>query len=148
VIRYACLIALRGVYETLVERGAYADGGDGRRAAAIDLAEMLVEQGMRSVRPGPGRRAGARSLERHVPLSNWCGPPDLGETRWNCSTGVAVTRRRTQEVGRDGQRTGRTFRTRRESTGRGWPWVRTELRPSEHAVAPGAFVAFGWNPVR
>ena len=93
------LIALRGVYETASwneERMQMA--ADGPAAAAIDLAEMLVEQGM------PFRQAHAligglvrESLERHVPLVELVAAhPDLGETATELlEPGVAVTRRRT-----------------------------------------------------
>ena len=71
---------------------------DGPAAAAIDLAEMLVEQGM------PFRQAHAlvgglvrESLERHVPLVELVAAhPDLGEAAVELlEPGVAVTRRRT-----------------------------------------------------
>ena len=93
------LIAMRGVYETASwneERMQAA--ADGPAAAAIDLAEMLVEQGM------PFRQAHAligglvrESLERHVPLVELVAAhPDLGETAVELlEPGVAVTRRRT-----------------------------------------------------
>ena len=93
------LIALRGVYETVAwneERMQRA--ADGPAAAAIDLAEMLVEQGM------PFRAAHAlvgalvrESLERHVPLVELVAAhPDLGEAAVVLlEPGVAVTRRRT-----------------------------------------------------
>jgi argininosuccinate lyase len=93
------LIALRGVYETVSwneERMQAA--ADGPAAAAIDLAEMLVEQGM------PFRQAhsliGAlvrESLERHVPLVELVAAhPELGDAAVELlEPGVAVTRRRT-----------------------------------------------------
>jgi argininosuccinate lyase len=93
------LIALRGVYETLTwheERMQAA--ADGQAAAAIDLAEMLVEQGM------PFRQAHAligglvrESLERHVPLVELVtAHPELGDAATDLlEPGVAVTRRRT-----------------------------------------------------
>ena len=93
------LIALRGVYETVTwneERMQAAADGPG--AAAIDLAEMLVEGGM------PFRQAHAligglvrESLERHVPLTELVeAHPDLGEAAVELlEPGVAVTRRRT-----------------------------------------------------
>jgi argininosuccinate lyase len=93
------LIALRGVYETVTwneERMQAAADGPG--AAAIDLAEMLVEGGM------PFRQAHAligglvrESLERHVPLTELVeAHPDLGEAAVGLlEPGVAVTRRRT-----------------------------------------------------
>ena len=93
------LIALRGVYETASwneERMQAA--ADGPAASAIDLAEMLVEQGM------PFRQAHAlvgglvrESLERHVPLVELVAAhPDLGEAAVELlEPGVAVTRRRT-----------------------------------------------------
>ena len=71
---------------------------DGPAASAIDLAEMLVEQGM------PFRQAHAligglvrESLERHVPLVELVAAhPDLGEAAVELlEPGVAVTRRRT-----------------------------------------------------
>ena len=93
------LVALRGVYETVTwneERMQRA--ADGPAAAAIDLAEMLVEQGM------PFRQAHALvggmvrdSLERHVPLVELVAAhPELGEAAVELlEPGVAVTRRRT-----------------------------------------------------
>jgi argininosuccinate lyase len=93
------LVALRGVYETVTwneERMQAA--ADGPAAAAIDLAEMLVEQGM------PFRQAHAligglvrESLERHVPLNELVAAhPELGEAAVGLlEPGVAVTRRRT-----------------------------------------------------
>jgi argininosuccinate lyase len=93
------LIALRGVYDTVTfneERMQAA--ADGPAAAAIDLAEMLVEQGM------PFRQAHSligglvsESLERHVPLVELVAAhPDLGEAAVELlEPGVAVTRRRT-----------------------------------------------------
>ncbi len=95
----SALAALRGVYDTVVwheERMAAA--ADGPAAAAVDLAEMLVEQGM------PFRQAHAligglvrESLERHVPLVELVeAHPDLGEAATELlEPGVAVTRRRT-----------------------------------------------------
>ncbi len=71
---------------------------DGPAASAIDLAEMLVEQGM------PFRQAHAligglvrESLERHVPLVELVAAhPDLGDAATELlEPGVAVTRRRT-----------------------------------------------------
>jgi argininosuccinate lyase len=93
------LMALRGVYDTVTwneERMQAA--ADGPAGAAIDLAEMLVEQGM------PFRQAhsliGALvrdSLERHVPLVELVAAhPDLGEAAVVLlEPGVAVTRRST-----------------------------------------------------
>ncbi len=93
------LAALRGLYDTVTwneERMAAA--ADGPAASAIDLAEMLVEQGM------PFRQAHAligslvrESLERHVPLVELVAAhPDLGESATDLlEPGVAVTRRRT-----------------------------------------------------
>ena len=86
------LRALRGVYETASwneERMQAA--ADGPAAAAVDLAEMLVEQGM------PFRQAHAlvgglvrESLERHVPLVELVAAhPDLGEA----ASGAAGARR-------------------------------------------------------
>jgi argininosuccinate lyase len=93
------LVALRGVYDTVTwneERMQRA--ADGPAAAAIDLAEMLVEQGM------PFRQAHALvgamvrdSLERHVPLVELVAAhPELGDAAVELlEPGVAVTRRRT-----------------------------------------------------
>jgi argininosuccinate lyase len=93
------LVALRGVYDTVAwheERMQAA--ADGPAAAAIDLAELLVTQGM------PFRQAHALvggmvrdSLERHVPLVELVAAhPALGEAAVELlEPGVAVTRRRT-----------------------------------------------------
>ena len=93
------LIALRGLYETVTwneERMQAA--ADNQAASAIDLAELLVEQGM------PFRQAHAligglvrESLERHVPLVELVAAhPDLGDAAVELlEPGVAVTRRRT-----------------------------------------------------
>jgi argininosuccinate lyase len=93
------LAALRGVYETVTwneERMQAA--ADGPAASAIDLAELLVEQGM------PFRQAHAligglvrESLERHVPLAELVAThPELGDAAVELlEPGVAVTRRRT-----------------------------------------------------
>ena len=79
-------------------RSACRSAADGPAASAIDLAEMLVEQGM------PFRQAHAlvgglvrESLERHVPLVELVAAhPDLGEAAVELlEPGVAVTRRRT-----------------------------------------------------
>ena len=79
-------------------RSACSRRRTGRRPSAIDLAEMLVEQGM------PFRQAHAlvgglvrESLERHVPLVELVAAhPDLGEAAVELlEPGVAVTRRRT-----------------------------------------------------
>ena len=71
---------------------------DGPAASAIDLAEMLVEQGM-PFRQAHGLIGGLvrESLERHVPLVELVAAhPDLGETAVELlEPGVAVTRRRT-----------------------------------------------------
>jgi argininosuccinate lyase len=93
------LAALRGLYATVVwNEDRMASAADGPAAAAIDLAEMLVEQGM------PFRQAHAligglvrESLERHVPLVELVAAhPDLGEAATDLlEPGVAVTRRRT-----------------------------------------------------
>ena len=93
------LIALRGVYETATwNEERMQKAADGPAASAIDLAEMLVEQGM------PFRQAHAligglvrESLERHVPLVELVAAhPDLGEAATELlEPGVAVTRRRT-----------------------------------------------------
>jgi argininosuccinate lyase len=93
------LIALRGVYDTVTwNEERMQSAADGPAAAAIDLAEMLVEQGM------PFRQAHALvggmvrdSLERHVPLVELVAAhPALGEAAVELlEPGVAVTRRRT-----------------------------------------------------
>ncbi len=93
------LIALRGVYETATwNEQRMQTAADGPAASAIDLAEMLVEQGM------PFRQAHAligglvrESLERHVPLVELVAAhPDLGDAATELlEPGVAVTRRRT-----------------------------------------------------
>ncbi len=93
------LLALRGVYDTVswnIDRMQSA--ADGPAAAAVDLAELLVEGGM------PFRQAHAlvgglvrESIERHVPLAELVeAHPDLGESAVELlEPGVAVTRRRT-----------------------------------------------------
>jgi argininosuccinate lyase len=93
------LIALRGVYDTVTwHEDRMQSAADGPAAAAIDLAEMLVEQGM------PFRQAHSligglvsESLERHVPLAELVAAhPELGEAAVELlEPGVAVTRRRT-----------------------------------------------------
>jgi len=93
------LAALRGVYETATwNEDCMRAAADGPAASAIDLAEMLVEQGM------PFRQAHAlvgglvrESLERHVPLVELVAAhPELGEAAVELlEPGVAVTRRRT-----------------------------------------------------
>jgi argininosuccinate lyase len=93
------LIALQGVYDTVTwHEERMQKAADGPAAAAIDLAEMLVEQGM------PFRQAHALvggvvrdSLERHVPLVELVAAhPELGEAAVELlEPGVAVTRRRT-----------------------------------------------------
>ncbi|HXN62838.1 MAG TPA: argininosuccinate lyase, partial [Acidimicrobiales bacterium] len=93
------LVALRGVYDTVTwNEERMQTAADGPAASAIDLAEMLVEQGM------PFRQAHAligglvrESLERHVPLVELVAAhPDLGEAATDLlEPGVAVTRRRT-----------------------------------------------------
>jgi argininosuccinate lyase len=93
------LIALRGVYDTVAWNGeVMQSAADGPAAAAIDLAEMLVEQGM------PFRQAHSLvgglvrdSLERHVPLVELVAAhPELGDAAVELlEPGVAVTRRRT-----------------------------------------------------
>jgi argininosuccinate lyase len=93
------LIALRGVYATVTwNEGRMQSAADGPAAAAIDLAEQLVTQGM------PFRQAHALvggmvrdSLERHVPLVELVAAhPALGESATELlEPGVAVTRRRT-----------------------------------------------------
>ena len=92
-------MALRGLYDTLTwNEYRMQAAADGPEAAAIDLAEMLVEQGM------PFRQAHAlvgglvrESVERHVPLVELVAAhPDLGEAAVELlEPGVAVTRRRT-----------------------------------------------------
>jgi argininosuccinate lyase len=93
------LSALRGLYETASwNEERMQTAADGAAAAAIDLAELLVEQGM------PFRQAHAligglvrESLERHVPLVELVAAhPELGEAAVEIlEPGVAVTRRRT-----------------------------------------------------
>jgi len=93
------LVALRGVYQTATwNEDRMQAAADSQAASAIDLAELLVEQGM------PFRQAHAlvgglvrESLERHVPLVELVeAHPDLGETAVELlEPGVAVTRRRT-----------------------------------------------------
>ncbi len=93
------LIALRGVYDTVTwHEDRMQSAADGPAAAAIDLAEMLVEQGM------PFRQAHALiggvvrdSLERHVPMAELVAAHhELGEAAVELlEPGVAVTRRRT-----------------------------------------------------
>jgi argininosuccinate lyase len=93
------LIALRGLYETISwHEERMQTAADGPAASAIDLAEMLVEQGM------PFRQAHAligglvrESLERHVPLVELVAAhPELGEAAVELlEPGVAVSRRRT-----------------------------------------------------
>ena len=77
------LVALRGVYETATwNEERMQSAADGAAASAIDLAEMLVEQGM------PFRQAHAlvggsraRFMDRHVPLVELVAAhPDLGES--------------------------------------------------------------------
>jgi argininosuccinate lyase len=93
------LRALAGVFDSITwvaERMQAA--ADGSAAAAVDLAEMLVERGM------PFRQAHAlvagvvrESVERHVPLAELVeAHPDLGEPAVRVlEAGVAVTRRTT-----------------------------------------------------
>jgi argininosuccinate lyase len=93
------LVALSGVYQTATwNEDRMQAAADGQAASAIDLAELLVEQGM------PFRQAHAligglvrESLERHVPLVELVeAHPDLGEAAAELlEPGVAVTRRRT-----------------------------------------------------
>ena len=130
------LIALRGVYETAwwnEERMQTA--ADGPAASAIDLAEMLVEQGM------PFRQAHAligglvrESLERHVPLVELVAAhPDLGEAAVELlEPGVAVTRRRTPGgagPGPVGEQAERFARRREVDRTRLAPW-RSQAAPS------------------
>jgi argininosuccinate lyase len=93
------LRALAGVFDTITwvpDRMQAA--ADGSAAAAVDLAEMLVERGM------PFRQAHAlvagvvrESVERHVPLAELVeANPELGEEAVRLlEPGVAVTRRTT-----------------------------------------------------
>jgi argininosuccinate lyase len=93
------LVALRGVYDTITwNEDRMRAAADGPTSAAIDLAELLVEQGM------PFRSAHAvvgglvrESLERHVPLVELVAAhPDLGDAAVGLlEPGVAVTRRST-----------------------------------------------------
>ena len=93
------LVALGGVYQTATwNEDRMQAAADSQAASAIDLAELLVEQGM------PFRQAHAlvgglvrESLERHVPLVELVeAHPELGETAVELlEPGVAVTRRRT-----------------------------------------------------
>jgi argininosuccinate lyase len=93
------LAALRGVYETAIwNEERMQSAADGPAASAIDMAEMLVEQGM------PFRQAHAligglvrESLERHVPLVELVAAhPELGDAAVVLlEPGVAVSRRRT-----------------------------------------------------
>ena len=96
---HRALVALRGLYETVTwNEERMQTAADGPAASAIDLAEMLVEQGM------PFRQAHAligglvrESLERHVPLAELVAAhPELGDPAVELlEPGVAVTRRRT-----------------------------------------------------
>jgi argininosuccinate lyase len=93
------LVALRGLYETATwNEDRMQAAADGAAASAIDLAEMLVEQGM-PFRQAHGLVGGLvrESLERHVPLVELVAAhPDLGEAAVELlEPGVAVTRRRT-----------------------------------------------------
>jgi argininosuccinate lyase len=93
------LAALRGVYETAAwNEDRMREAADGPAASAIDLAEMLVEQGM-AFRQAHALVGGLvrESLERHVPLVELVAAhPDLGEAAVELlEPGVAVTRRRT-----------------------------------------------------
>jgi argininosuccinate lyase len=93
------LHALRGLYATVAwQPGRMQAAADGPAAAAVDLAELLVEHGM------PFRRAhelvGALvrdSIERHVPLVELVqAHPDLGDAGAALlEPGVAVSRRTT-----------------------------------------------------
>ena len=76
---------------------------DGPAAAAVDLAEWLVERGMpfRQAHALVGVARPRLACERGVPLAELVqANPDLGEpTPWACSSpGVAVTRRTTRRV--------------------------------------------------
>jgi argininosuccinate lyase len=96
---HRALTALRGVYQTVTwHEERMQSAADGPAAAAVDLAEYLVEGGM------PFRAAHSlvgglvhESLERHVPLVELVAAhPDLGEAAVELlEPGVAVTRRRT-----------------------------------------------------
>jgi len=93
----AALAALSGLLATVGwNHDRMQAAADGPAAAAVDLAELLVEQGM------PFRQAHAlvgglvrESLERHVPLAELVqAHPDLGESAAQLlEPGVAVTRR-------------------------------------------------------
>jgi argininosuccinate lyase len=93
------LMALRGVYETVTwHEERMQSAADGPAAAAIDLAEMLVERGM-PFRQAHGLVGGMvrDALERHVPLAELVAAhPDMGDTAVVLlQPGVAVTRRST-----------------------------------------------------
>ncbi len=93
------LRGLAGVYRTLrFDLARMQEAADGPVAAAVDLAELLVERGM------PFRQAHSlvgslvrESLERHVPLAELVeAHPDLGHPAVQLlEPGVAVTRRTT-----------------------------------------------------
>ncbi|HEX3841825.1 MAG TPA: argininosuccinate lyase [Acidimicrobiales bacterium] len=93
------LVALAGLYETVTfNTHRMQSAADGPAAAAVDLAEWLVEQGM------PFRQAHGvvgslvrDSVERHVPLAELVeAHPALGaEAVALLEPGVAVTRRTT-----------------------------------------------------
>ncbi len=93
------LVALSGLLETATfDLGRMADAADSPTAAAVDLAEWLVEQGT------PFREAHAivgalvrDSLERHVPMAELVEThPALGaDAVVLLGIGVAVTRRQT-----------------------------------------------------
>ena len=95
----AALAALAGVYATVAwGDDRMQEAADGPGAAAVDLAELLVERGM------PFRQAHELvgglvrdSLERHVPLVELVqAHPELGELAARLlEPGVAVTRRTT-----------------------------------------------------
>ena len=96
---HLALVALTGVLATVTFDAARMQlAADGPAAAAVDLAEWLVEQGM------PFRQAHAvvgglvrESLDRHVPLGELVAAhPELGEEAVALlQPGVAVTRRTT-----------------------------------------------------
>jgi argininosuccinate lyase len=93
------LVALRGVYATVTwNEDRMQRAADGPAAAAVDLAEWLVERGM-AFRQAHALVGGLvrDSLERHVPLMELVAAhPDLGEVAVELlEPGVAVTRRRT-----------------------------------------------------
>jgi argininosuccinate lyase len=96
---HLALVALTGVYATVTfDAHRMQAAADGPAAAAVDLAEWLVEQGM-PFRQAHGVVGGLvrDSLERHVPLAELVeAHPALGaEAVALLQPGVAVTRRTT-----------------------------------------------------